>query len=46
MRERIERVYIWQDADLRTVVDGEEVSMAAWMGDLLGPGRIETIEGI
>ncbi|MDK2888118.1 MAG: CRISPR-associated protein Csh2 [Thermoanaerobacter sp.] len=46
VQERVERVYIWQDTDLRTVLDGEEVSLAAWMGDLLGPDRVEIIEGI
>lgn len=46
VKDRIEKVYIWHHTDLRTVADGEEVSMAAWMGDLLGPGRIETVEGI
>ncbi len=46
VRERIEQVFIWQDADLITVADGEEVSMASWMSDILGAGKIITIEGI
>ncbi|MDQ0285546.1 CRISPR-associated protein Csh2 [Desulfofundulus luciae] len=43
VRERLDRVYIWQDADLRTVVDGQEVSMAGWLGDILGPDRVKTL---
>jgi len=40
---RIEQVLVFQDADLRTTVAGEEVKVAAWLRDLLGADRVKTI---
>jgi CRISPR-associated protein Csh2 len=35
-KERIAQVLVFQDADLRTTVDGQEVPVTAWLAELLG----------
>lgn len=38
--ERIARVYVWQDRELRTVVNGEAKTMPAFLSELLGKDRV------
>ncbi len=43
-RERIARVLVFQDPDLRTAAAGREVRAAAWLAEILGPEKVETLE--
>ncbi len=43
VRERIERVYLWQDTDLSTVAEGQKTAIAAWLGAFLGADKVETL---
>jgi len=43
VRERIARVLVWQDADLATTADGREITLAGWLGELLGQDRVEIL---
>jgi len=40
VKDRVARVYVWQDKELRTVVDGEPKTLPAFLGELLGSNRV------
>lgn len=43
-KERIARVLVFQDPDLRTAAAGREVAAAGWLAELLGADKVKTIE--
>ncbi|MEW6448146.1 MAG: type I-B CRISPR-associated protein Cas7/Csh2 [Bacillota bacterium] len=44
IRDRVARVYLWQDADLRTTAEGREVAAADLLREFLGPDKVKTLE--
>lgn len=40
IRDKIVRALVWQDENLRTVANGQEVKVADWLQDFLGAGRV------
>jgi CRISPR-associated protein Csh2 len=43
-KERIARVLVFQDPDLRTTAAGREVKAASWLAELLGADKVKPIE--
>ncbi|WP_334109909.1 type I-B CRISPR-associated protein Cas7/Csh2 [Thermodesulfitimonas autotrophica] len=43
-KERVARVLVFQDPDLRTTAAGREVKAAGWLAELLGADKVKTIE--
>jgi len=40
VKDRIERVYVWQDPELRTTVNGRPLTLPAWLEEVCGAERV------
>jgi CRISPR-associated protein Csh2 len=44
VKDRLEKVVVWQDPDLTTTVEGREVGLGEWLGGILGADRVRLWE--
>lgn len=44
VQQRLDHVVVWQDPDFKTTAEGREVSLADWLGAVIGAGRVRLWE--